>query len=43
LNKMEEIKHFNSFFVDRELRMIEIKKEINELAAKLGEKKRYNW
>lgn len=41
--KMEEIKHINSFFIDRELKMIELKKEINELAGKLGENKRYDW
>jgi D-ribose pyranose/furanose isomerase RbsD len=41
--KMEKIKYLNSFFIDRELRMIELKKEINELAVKLGEKKRYDW
>jgi len=39
--KMEELQRFQNLTVDREMRMIELKKEINELALKLGEKERY--
>jgi two-component system CheB/CheR fusion protein len=38
---MEELKRFNSAMVSRESRMIELKKEINELCRRLGEKPRY--
>lgn len=33
---MQELERFNRVIVDRELRMIELKKEINELAGRLG-------
>jgi hypothetical protein len=36
-----ELENFGSFFVGRELRMTELKKEVNELLLKLGEEKRY--
>ncbi len=38
---MDELTRFNKAMVSRELRMIELKKEVNELAAKLGEAERY--
>jgi hypothetical protein len=37
----EELARFNSVAVGREMRMVELKKEINELAAKAGEQPRY--
>lgn len=39
--KSEELKNFNSYFIDRELKMIELKKEINDLLKKSGEKEKY--
>lgn len=36
-----ELERFNRVSVGRELRMIELKKEINELCLKIGEAKRY--
>ena len=42
LNKRtKELKQLNSYFVDRELKMIELKKEINELLKKYGEEEKY--
>lgn len=45
LNELEkknyELSRFNNAMVGRELRMIELKKEINELCAKIGEPMRY--
>jgi PAS domain S-box-containing protein len=38
----EELMRFNRSMVDRELRMIELKKEINELSARLGHQPRYS-
>jgi len=40
-NKIKELEQFNSYFIDRELRMVELKKEINELLLKSGSEKRY--
>jgi hypothetical protein len=37
----EELKRFNRVAVDREMRMIELKKQINELCAQAGLPKRY--
>ena len=37
----EELLFFNRFMVDRELRMVELKKEINALHGRLGEPTRY--
>ena len=37
----EELTRFNRVAVGRELRMIELKKEVNELRAKVGEPPRY--
>lgn len=37
----EELTRFNSAAVDRELRMIELKEEVNELYGRVGEKPRY--
>jgi PAS domain S-box-containing protein len=37
----EELTRFNSAAVDRELRMIELKKQINELCGRLGQQPRY--
>ena len=39
--RMDEISRFNRVVVGRELRMIELKKEINELMLKLGSERRY--
>jgi PAS domain S-box-containing protein len=39
--KVEELERFNDITVDRELKMIDLKKEINELLIKSGEKERY--
>jgi len=39
--QMDELSRFNSAAVGRETRMIELKKEVNELAGRLGEGKRY--
>jgi circadian clock protein KaiC len=38
---MDELARFNRAMVDRELRMIELKKEVNALCARLGEPVRY--
>ncbi len=38
----EELKRFNSFFVNRELRMIELKTEINQLLERLGDPPKYD-
>jgi PAS domain S-box-containing protein len=40
--KLDELETFYKVAVDRELRMIELKKEINELCEKCGEKPRYD-
>ena len=40
--KHEELSRFNKLTVDREMKMIELKKEINELCEKLGGKAKYN-
>ena len=37
----EELARFNRAMVDRELRMIELKKQVNELCARLGQPKLY--
>ncbi len=39
--KNEELTAFNKLFVDRELRMIELKSEINKLLRKLGQEERF--
>jgi PAS domain S-box-containing protein len=39
--KMDELERFNNLTVDRELRMIELKKEINNLLKKIGEMEKY--
>jgi len=40
-NKVNELEKFQEITVDRELEMVELKKEINELCKKNGEKVRY--
>ncbi|MFA7489415.1 MAG: PAS domain S-box protein [Mariniphaga sp.] len=40
-NKMEEMERFNRAMVGRENKMIELKKEINELLEKAGQAKKY--
>lgn len=37
----EELKKFNRAMVGRELRMVELKREVNELCSALGEERRY--
>jgi len=39
--KLKELEKFYKIAIDRELRMIELKREINELCRKYGEKPRY--
>jgi hypothetical protein len=39
--KIEELERFNDLTVDRELRMIELKKEVNQLLNRLGNKDKY--
>jgi PAS domain S-box-containing protein len=39
--KIAELEGFNRLMVDREVKMVELKKEINRLAAQLGEEDRY--
>lgn len=40
--KMDELERFNRLMVGRENKMVELKKEINELCGKLGLPQRYN-
>jgi PAS domain S-box-containing protein len=40
--KIEELERYKKITVDREMKMIELKTEINKLHEKLGEKSRYN-
>jgi len=40
--KIEELEHFNDITIGRELKMIELKREINSLLRRLGEKEKYN-
>ena len=39
--KMHDLERFNAITVDRELRMVELKKEVNALLKKAGEKPQY--
>jgi len=39
---VEELTHFNSAMVGRELRMIELKKEVNELCKSAGQSPHYS-
>ena len=39
--RADELSRFNRAMVDRELRMIDLKKEVNELCARLNQGKRY--
>lgn len=41
LQHVEALERFNKAAVDRELRMVELKKEVNELLARAGEQSRY--
>ena len=38
----DELERFNSAMVDRELRMIELKQQVNELSARLGQPPGYS-
>ncbi|MFO0890687.1 MAG: CheR family methyltransferase [Isosphaeraceae bacterium] len=40
--QLAELERFNAMVVGRETRMIELKKEVNELCSRLGEPPRYN-
>ncbi len=40
-NRMKELEKFSKSMVGRELKMVELKKRINELRAKLGMKPKY--
>ncbi|MBI5540237.1 MAG: PAS domain-containing protein [Bacteroidia bacterium] len=37
----KELERLNRYFIDREIRMVELKKEVNELLQKYGQEKRY--
>jgi PAS domain-containing protein len=39
--KIKQLEYFNGIFVDRELKMVELKKEINQLLEKAGLEKKY--
>ncbi len=41
LARNDELEHFNKVAVDRELRMVELKKQVNELYVRAGEPPRY--
>ncbi|MEW6006169.1 MAG: PAS domain S-box protein [Stygiobacter sp.] len=41
LDQLDELKRWQNVMLDREDRVIELKKEVNELLVKLGEKKKY--
>jgi PAS domain S-box-containing protein len=40
--KMRELEDFNKYFIDRELQMIKLKKEINSLLAELNREQKYD-
>ncbi len=42
LRHVDELERFNKASVGRELRMVELKKEVNELCGRMGEGPRYN-
>jgi hypothetical protein len=42
INKMDEMERFHRLTVNRELKMIELKKEINDLLQQAGKEPKYN-
>jgi predicted nucleic acid-binding Zn-ribbon protein len=41
VKKVNELSYMNKFMVNREVRMAEMKKEINEMLVSVGKEKRY--
>ena len=41
--KTHQLQEMNSMFTGREMRMIDLKREVNELLIKLGNEKKYFW
>jgi len=41
IKQRNDLEQLNSYFIDRELRMVDLKKEVNDLLKKLGEEKKY--
>jgi len=39
--KIKQLEHLNSIFIDRELKMVELKKDVNQLLEQAGLEKKY--